>query len=226
VVASRFVRPQEQSDPQPRDDDLLARLRSGDERAFAELVRQHHDSLIRLARPVVSSQAVAEEVAQETWFAVIRGLPGFRGGSSLRTWIVRILLRTAQNRAARERRSLPFSALSGADSDEGPTVDPARFRPPGDPWAGFWSSPPQAWWTAPEPQAMAAETGRVVAEALQDLPPAQAQVVRLRDVEGWSGAEVCAALGLTEANQRVLLHRGRAKLRAALEDHFAEGVRS
>ena len=226
MVASRFVRPQEQSEAQPRDGDLLARLRSGDERAFAELVRQHHDALIRLARPVVSSQAVAEEVAQETWFAVIRGLPAFRGDSSLRTWIVRILLRTAQDRAARERRSLPFSALRPCESDDGPTVDPGRFRPAGEPLAGFWATPPQAWWTAPEPQALAAETGRVVADALDRLPPAQAQVVRLRDVQGWSGPEVCEVLGLTEANQRVLLHRGRARLRAALEDHFAQEVRS
>jgi RNA polymerase sigma-70 factor (ECF subfamily) len=220
------VRPQGQSEVQARDDDLLGRLRSGDELAFVELVRRHHDSLVRLARPVVSSESVAEEVAQETWFAVIRGLPAFRGESSLRTWIIRILLRTARARAARERRSLPFSAVYAAESDDGPTVDPSRFRPPGEPFAGFWSTPPQAWWTAPEPQALAAETGRVVAEELERLPPAQAEVVRLRDVQGWSGAEVCQALGLTEANQRVLLHRGRARLRAALEDHFGQEVRS
>jgi len=226
VVASPVV---QQVDAETAESDLLARLRAGDERAFSALVNRDHSSMVRLARTFVASQAVAEEVAQETWLAVIRGLPGFEGRSTLRTWTMSILVRTARNRAARERRSLPFSALAYAhddDIDGGPTVNPSRFRPVGEPYAGFWAAPPHRWWSDPEPRALAAETGHIVQAALDALPPVQAQVVQLRDVEGWSAAEVCDALELTQANQRVLLHRGRAKLRAALEEHFEQGVQS
>lgn len=206
----------------PSGAELVARLRDGDESAFADLVRRHHRSLVRFARSCVQSDAIAEEVAQETWIAVIRGLDGFEGRSSLRTWIFRILLNTARARGVAESRTLPFSSLGPDDVEPRPSVDPGRFRPTGDPFAGYWTSPPVPWWAAPEAQAMANETRDVVAAAICGLPVAQAQVVALRDIEGWSADEVCETLGLTEGNQRVLLHRGRSRLRAVLEAHFGE----
>lgn len=214
----------EEADAAHPDAELVARLRAGDEVAFMELVKRYHGSLARLARSFVPSEAVAEEVAQEAWIAVVRGLDRFEGRSSLRTWIFRILVNTARARGASERRSLPFSSLAADGSELSETVDPGRFRQAGDPFVGYWATPPQQWWTAPEPQALAAETRRVVAAELGRLPAVQAQVVTLRDIEGWSAGEVCATLGLSEGNQRVLLHRGRARLRAALETHFAEAV--
>ncbi len=206
------------------DEELISQLRGGDEVAFAGLVRRYHRSLARFARSFVPSDAVAEEVVQETWIAVIRGLEGFEGRSSLRTWIFRILINTARSRGVSELRSRPFSSLGADGSESGPTVDPGRFRPRDDAFAGYWISQPLQWWTAPEPQALANETRQVVGEALRDLPVAQAQVVILRDIEGCSAAEACKILGLSEGNQRVLLHRGRSKLRAVLEAHFGEGV--
>ena len=206
------------------DDELVPRLRDGDESAFAALVRRHHRSLARFARSFVPSEAVAEEVAQETWLAVIRGLDGFEGRSSLRTWIFRILLNTARSRGVSEQRSLPFSSLGPDDLEPCAAVDSSRFRPKDDAFAGYWINAPVQWWAAPEARALAGETRDLVAMALRDLPVAQAQVVTLRDIEGWSAREVCEVLGLSEGNQRVLLHRGRSRLRAVLEAHFEEAV--
>lgn len=204
-----------------RDADLLSALRRGDETAFETLVRSHHTSMTRLAGTFVTSSAEAEEVVQETWMAVIQGLGSFEERSSLKTWIFGILVNKARSRAVRERRSVPFSSLS-EDADEfGATVDPSRFRGPDDPFAGYWTTVPYAWWSHPEQRAGDAETRTVIEQALVTLPERQRQVVVLHDVEGWSVAEVCRTLGLTEGNQRVLLHRGRGRLRAALEDHFA-----
>jgi RNA polymerase sigma-70 factor (ECF subfamily) len=204
------------------DAQLVEALRAGDEDAFARLVREYQPSLVRVARIYVSSQAAAEEVAAETWLAVLNGLDRFEGRSSLRTWIYRILTNTAKTRALRERRSIPFASLG--DGDDGPAVDPDRFLPPGDPRAGAWASPPRGWDGLPEATLLSAETRSVIDAAIEQLPPTQREVIRLRDVEGFSSGEVRALLELSETNQRVLLHRARSKVRAALERYLAEDI--
>lgn len=202
------------------EEQLLTRLRAGDEASFCALVRQHHAFLVRLAATVVP-RAEAEEVVQEAWLAVIGGLSGFAGRSSLKTWIVGILLHKARSRAVRTHRDLPLSALDGdADGDSGPAVDPARFRGDGEPFSGYWSSAPVAWWASPERQLDEHETRRIVWDALRALPARQRQVVVLRDLEGFTAEDVCAAMGMSAGNQRVLLHRGRSQLRAVLEARF------
>jgi len=203
-----------------QDAALVAVLRNGDEAAFRELVRCHHAALVRLARASVSSHAVAEEVAQETWLAVIQGIDRFEGRSSLKSWIFAILVNRARSRGVREQRSVPMSSLAG-EGDDGPTVDADRFAKPGQRWNGHWCSPPAPW--EPAERLLAQETRGVVADAIGGLPAQQRVVVSLRDVEGWSSQEVCALLELSEGNQRVLLHRGRARVRAALEDHIGRG---
>ena len=206
---------------EPADAALVAALRAGDEAAFRELVLRYHAALVRLARASVSSHAVAEEVAQETWLAVIQGIDGFEGRSSLKSWIFAILVNRARSRGVREQRIVPMSSLGG-EGDDGPTVDPDRFVAAGQRWGGHWCSPP-APWEEPAERLIAKETLAVVADAIERLPERQRAVVSLRDVEGWSSQEVCALLALSEGNQRVLLHRGRARVRAALEDHFGGG---
>ena len=200
---------------------LVAALRAGDEAAFRGLVTRHHAAMVRLARVSVSSQAVAEEVVQDTWLAVIKGIDGFEGRSSLKSWIFAILVNRARSRGVREQRIVPMSSLGG-EGDDGPTVDADRFNPAGRRWAGHWCSPPVPW-EGPSERLMAKETLAVVAEAIRRLPERQRAVVSLRDVEGWSSEEVCALLEISEGNQRVLLHRGRARVRAALEDHLGGG---
>jgi RNA polymerase sigma-70 factor (ECF subfamily) len=200
---------------------LVAALRAGDEGAFRGLVLRHHAALVRLARASVSSHAVAEEVAQETWLAVIQGIDGFEGRSSLKSWIFAILVNRARSRGVREKRTVPMSSLGGK-GDDGPAVDADRFVPAGQRWGGHWCSPPVPW-EGPAERLIAKETLGVVADAIKQLPARQRAVVSLRDVEGWSSEEVCALLELSEGNQRVLLHRGRARVRAALEDHLAGG---
>jgi RNA polymerase sigma-70 factor, ECF subfamily len=206
---------------------MLEALRSGDEAAFALLLDQYHASLVRLATIYVSSRAVAEEVAQETWIGVLQGLDRFEGRSSLKTWIFRILTNRAKTRGQREARSVPFSDLGGAEieADE-PAVDPSRFNPPDHPqWPEHWgpTDAPQSWAAIPEQQFLSQETRECVLTSIVVLPPNQREVITLRDVEGWSSAEVCAVLSLSEANQRVLLHRARSKVRQALESYFGEG---
>ena len=200
-------------------------LRYGDEAAFASLLDQYHASLVRLAQIYVSSQAVAEEVAQETWLGVLQGLDRFEGRSSLKTWIFHILTNRAKTRGQREARSVPFSDLIDAalELDE-PSVDPSRFRPPDDPdWPGHWAANPQSWDQVPEQQFLSQETKERILTAIAILPPNQREVITLRDIEGWNSAEVCTVLGLSEANQRVLLHRARSKVRRTLELYFGEG---
>jgi RNA polymerase sigma-70 factor, ECF subfamily len=202
------------------DAQLLDALRAGDEGAFEALVREYHPSLVRVARIYVSSLASAEEVAQETWLGVLNGLNRFEGRSSLRTWIFRILTNIAKTRAQREGRTLPFSALQDPGRVPEAAVDADRFLDPEHPrWPGHWAIKPEAW---PEEALVAAETSGRIAEAIEALPAPQRAVITLRDVEGWDGAEVCNALGLTETNQRVLLHRARSKVRAALESYLQE----
>lgn len=198
---------------------LLERLRSRDERAFAELVSRWSPSMLRLARMHVSSRAVAEEVVQEAWLGVLGGIDRFEGRSSLKTWVLRILLNRAMTRGAREARSVPFASLrSAAESEAGeaaPAVDADRFAAD-----GAWASPPRRWEDSPELAARSAETLAVVRAAIERLAPMQRLVITMRDLEGFDAQETCNALGITETNQRVLLHRARAKVRSALEAHF------
>jgi RNA polymerase sigma-70 factor (ECF subfamily) len=198
---------------------LLAGLRAGDEQAFVQLLDRYHRSLVRLATVYVGSPAEAEEVAQETWLAVLRGLDRFEGRASLRTWIFHILVNRARTWAARNGRTIPFSALDGPDE---PAVEPERFLPADHPrWPGHWAAPPASWGDLPERQVLAQETLRWVQAAIEGLPPAQRQVITLRDVEGWPSDEVCELLKISPENQRVLLHRARSRVRRALERHFA-----
>jgi len=187
--------------PAPDEDgELVARLRAGEEQAFVTLVARHHAAMLRLAGSYVSSPAVAEEVVQDTWIGVLRGIDGFAGRSSFRTWLLRILVNRAMSTGVRERRSI-------AVGDAGPVVDRARFDA-----TGAWMSPPQHWIEASDDRMLALGLADQIQEALGALPARQREVVVLRDVDGLSGHEI------SEANQRVLLHRGRSHLRQALED--------
>lgn len=200
---------------------LVASLQAGDEAAFAALVDRYHASLVRLARMYVRDPAVAEEVAQETWLAVLNGIDRFEGRSSLKTWIFRILTNRAKTRGARERRSVPFSAVADVDSDE-PVVDPERFQPEGDRYPGGWKESPQPWEGDPEERLLADEARALILEAIDQLPPNQRAVITLRDIEGFSSDETRNVLELSETNQRVLLHRARSKVRRALEQYLGE----
>jgi RNA polymerase sigma-70 factor, ECF subfamily len=202
------------------DDATIAALRGGDETALAALVDRHTPALLRVARTYVPSRAVAEEVVQETWIAVLRGIDGFEGRSSLKTWIFRILVNVAMRHGSRERRSVPFAALAAAEDTGEPSVDPDRFLPPDhELYPGHWAIAPTRWPT-PEEGLLAGETRAVIAAAIEALPDAQRTVMSLRDVEGWTAEEVCDALELSAGNQRVLLHRARSRVRAAVEEYY------
>ncbi len=190
------------------DGDLLRRLRAGDERAFVTLVERYHEPMVRLAASFVPSRAVAEEVVQDTWLAVLRGLGGFEGRSSLKTWLFRILVNRARTTGSREQRSVPVA-------DPGPAVDPSRFGA-----SGGWADPPERWIEEAEGRMEAGKLADRIRAWIDELPARQREVVLLRDVEGMSSDQVCAVLALTEGNQRVLLHRGRSRLRQLLEDEF------
>jgi RNA polymerase sigma-70 factor, ECF subfamily len=194
---------------------LVTALRAGDEDAFRRLIETYHPTLVRVARMYVSTQAAAEDVAAETWLAVLEGIDRFEGRSSLKTWIFRILTNRAKTRGIREGRSLPFSAL---EADDG-SVDAERFHGGDHAWPGHWASAPTGF---PEERLLAAETREVIERTIASLPPTQRAVISLRDIEGWSAEEVCNALTLTETNQRVLLHRARSAVRAALERYLEE----
>jgi RNA polymerase sigma-70 factor (ECF subfamily) len=200
------------------DDALVLALRNGDEGAFTTLIERYHASMVRLATLYVPNSAVAEEVVQETWVGVLRGIDRFAGRSSFKTWLFRILTNQAKRRGQREARSVSFSALSRAGVyDAQPVVDPDRFLPPGDPWAGHWAGQLQDWRQLPDEVLLAHETRTHVQRALDALPSTQRLVLTMRDIEGWTAAEVCNALTISETNQRVLLHRARSKVRRALE---------
>src|SRR4051795_12666334 len=177
----------------PADDGALVKaLRAGDEDAFVALVRAHHSVLLRNAMTYVSSRAVAEEVAQETWLGVLKGLDRFEGRSSLKTWIFRILTNIAKTRAVRDGRTLPFSALQEPGRVPEAAVDADRFLDSEHPrWPGHWASKPVSWETIPEERLLGRETRSMIEEALKTLPAAQRAVVSLRDIEGWSSEEVC-----------------------------------
>ncbi|HEX5497665.1 MAG TPA: sigma-70 family RNA polymerase sigma factor [Thermomicrobiales bacterium] len=202
---------------------LVGRLRARDEEAFRALLDGRHAALVRLAGAYVADRDVAEDVAQETWIAVLQGIDRFEGRSSLTTWIFGILINQARRRGRREGRSIPFSALAAAELDDGePLLPAARFLPAGHRWAGHWASPPRSWDDAPEERLLGREAESQIAAAIDALPPAQRLVIAMRDVHGCSAGEVCGALGLTDANQRVLLHRARTKVRRALARYLTD----
>jgi len=206
------------------DQELIARLREGDETTFAELVDAYGLGMLRVARLHVRDKAVAEEVVQEAWLGVLTGLDSFEGRSSLRTWIFKILSNRAKTRGEREGRSIPFSAVAAADAAAGdePAVDADRFLGDAHPSHPYgWASPPRAW---PQERLLARETLTVVRDAIAGLPDSQREVIRLRDVEGWSAEEVAGALEISDGNQRVLLHRARSKVRNALEGYLTPEV--
>jgi RNA polymerase sigma-70 factor, ECF subfamily len=202
------------------DDDivLIGRLRAGDEDAFMDLVERLGPSMLRVARMYVSTQAVAEEVVQDAWVGVLKGIGRFEGRSSLRTWVFRIVVNIAKTRGQREGRSLPFAALGAADDEW--AVPPEAFLSGGQS-VGQWSTLPDDWRGVPEERLMAAETRAVVMRAIDGLPPTQAAVIRMRDVLGMSSDDVRNTLDISETNQRVLLHRARSRVRRALEEYMA-----
>lgn len=199
--------------------DQVARLRAGDEAAFRALVESNHGTMIAVASGYVKTRAAAEEVAQDAWLAVLKGLDRFEGRSSLSTWIVRIVMNKAMTWGGRESRSVPFSSLA-ADDEGGPAVEPERFRPGGESFAGNWQSFPADWAALPEEKLLGRETLEMVKREIGELPEAQRTVITMRDVAGCSAEEVCEALEISGANQRVLLHRARSRVRAAIERHL------
>jgi RNA polymerase sigma-70 factor, ECF subfamily len=208
--------------PSPQEIALVESLRRREEAAFVELLELYSAALLRLALTFVRTRAVAEEVVQETWVGVLKGIDRFEGRSSLRTWIFRILTNVAKTRAVREGRSAPFSDLE-AETEEGPLLDPSRFVRVGEAWEGHWQWFPGPW-GEPEERLLASEARAVIATAIDALPTGQRAVVTLRDVEGWSSEETCNALEISETNQRVLLHRARTKVRLALETYLTEAA--
>jgi RNA polymerase sigma-70 factor (ECF subfamily) len=192
---------------------LIASLRAGDEQAFMQLVEEYTPGMRRLALTFVRTPALADDVVQEAWLGVLKGLDRFEGRSSLRTWIYTIVANIARTRAVREARTVPLSSLAPEDADDGePSVDPDRFVA-----EGHWSRPIEPW-----RRVLDAEARGVIDSAIANLPPLQAQVIQLRDIEGWSSEEVRNVLQISETNQRVLLHRARSKVRAALEDYLGD----
>jgi RNA polymerase sigma-70 factor (ECF subfamily) len=207
---------------EPGQDQLLVeRLRAGDEAAFRDVVRRHHGAMVRYAQTFVPSRAVAEEVAQEAWLGVIKGIDRFEGRSSLSTWIFRIVANIARTRGERERRTLPSDTL-WAELAEGQASVPAECFA-GPPGRGRWAQPPARWSDQPDERLLSRSTVERVEKIASTLSENQRRVFVLRDVEGWSAAEVCGLLDLSEVNQRVLLHRARSRVRAVLEGEMAVG---
>lgn len=203
--------------------ELVNALRGGHEDAFVTLIERLHAPMLRLASMYVS-KAVAEEVVQDTWLGLLQGIHRFEARSSLKTWIFRILMNRVKTRMQREARSIPFSALWGPASDPAePSVDPDRFFGPNHPqWPHHWRTPPHSWGESPEERLLSKETQVYIQRTIDKLPPAQREVIRLRDVMGCTSEEVCEILSISGANERVLLHRARSKVRRALEEYFEE----
>jgi RNA polymerase sigma-70 factor (ECF subfamily) len=203
---------------------LIAQLKNRDDAAFVDMVRRHHGYLLALARFYVPDRSVAEEVVQDAWLAVLTGIDRFEERSSFKTWISRIVMNVARTRGVRESRMVAFSEF--ADREAGgaePAVDPDRFMGANAAYPDHWSVAPKPWSADPERQLLAGETQAILDAAIETLPEAQRLVLTLRDVQGWSAEEVCNALGLSETNQRVLLHRARSKVRGILERHDTTG---
>lgn len=200
------------------DEETVAALRAGDERTFHDLFQRHCPAMKRIARGYVHSDAVAEEIVQETWLAILTGIDRFEGRSALGTWVFSILINQAKTHITRERKALPFSSISPSGGDE-PAVDADRFQTDDDAWPGHWATPPRPW-QRPDRRALSLEARERLKEGLSQLPDRQRMVVGLRDVDGLSSAEVCGLLELSPENERVLLHRGRSRLRATLEAYI------
>lgn len=202
---------------------LVLRLREGDEAAFACLVDSYHGAMIHVARGFVRDRETAEEVVQDAWVAVLKGLASFEGRSSIKSWIFAIVINRAKTRGSREARSTPFSALVAQEvSGTQRSVAPDRFLGSDAQWPGHWAQPPQSWGEDPEARLLQTETMAQFARILDELPRAQRTVIVLRDVAGQDAASVCNVLGITETNMRVLLHRARSKVRGALERYFSD----
>jgi len=206
------------------DTKLVEALRQGDEQAFTSLVERHYASMLSVATNYVSSRAVAEEVVQEAWLGVLRGLHQFEARSSLKTWIFCILINRAKTCMEREGRTLPFSSMGDrGDNPAEPAVDPSRFHALDHPTRPHqWCTSPRPWGDSPEEQLLSAETQACIRRAIDELPHGQRDVITMRDIEGWEPKEVCAILSISEANQRVLLHRARSKVRRAVEQYVAD----
>jgi RNA polymerase sigma-70 factor (ECF subfamily) len=207
-------------EPSSSETPLLAALRSGDEDAFCALVDAHGAAMHRVALMFVRSRAVADEVVQEAWLGALRGLDRFEGRSTLRTWLCRIVANIARTHAVREARSVPFSSLAREAEEQEPALPTDRFQGPDERHPSRWVSFPTPWSLGPDSALLSAETRKVIADTIAGLPDGQRIVISLRDVEGWDSAEVCSVLELSETNQRVLLHRARSKVRAALERYL------
>jgi RNA polymerase sigma-70 factor (ECF subfamily) len=203
------------------DHTIVEALRSGDEHVFRTLFDRHSPMMKRVARSYVDSDAVADEVVQETWLAVVTGIDAFQGRSALSTWIFSILVNQAKTHTTRERRAMPFGSITSGDNGEA-TVDADRFQRDDEAWPGHWATPPRPW-HKPDRRLLSLEARARIRQALAKLPERQRLIVGLRDVEGLSAEEVCGLLDLSQENQRVLLHRGRSKLRAVLEG-YVEGA--
>jgi RNA polymerase sigma-70 factor (ECF subfamily) len=201
------------------DRELVGALRAGDETAFGSLIDRYFAPMLSVARAYVATREAAEDVVQETWMGVIEGIDRFEGRCSLKTWMYRILVNRARTRGERESRTRPFSSL---ERDNEPVVDPARFVPAGHRWGGMWATPPSR--NFPEEQTLAGETRGILQSVLEELPANQRTVLSLRDLQDLTSEEVCELLNISEGNQRVLLHRARAKARNALERYFDEPV--
>jgi len=203
---------------------LVAALRRREEAAFAAVVKRYHSLMLRVAYAQLNDVAASEDVVQETWLAVIKGIDSFEGRSSLRTWMFRILTHQATARLERDGRQIPFSALASADAVAAePSVEPSRFFSRGHrPRPYFWVSDPREW---PEDALLTAEARAVIAAAVRHLSDSQRVVITLRDLEGWAPSEVCEALGISDGNQRVLLHRARSRVREVLDEYLGNGGR-
>ena len=204
---------------------LIQGLQRREEAAFLQVVDRYHNSLLRLAMLYVSRREVAEEVVQETWLGVLKGIDRFEARSTLKTWLFRILLNRAKTRGQREARMIPFSAMFDADSEpEEPEMALDRFLPEDHPeYPGHWARPPASWGADAEKQLLGKEMRAHIQKAIEALPSTQREVITLRDVEGWTSEEVCNALRVSETNQRVLLHRARTRVRRALDAHLGRG---
>jgi RNA polymerase sigma-70 factor, ECF subfamily len=207
---------------QPDETTLIDAIKRRDELAFVQLVERYQAPLLRLALLYARTRAVAEEVVQDTWLGVLQGIDGFERRSSFKTWLFRILVNRARTRAAREGRMVPLSADETAVVSQEASVPADRFLGPEHPeWPHHWLVPPKAW--SPEEALLTRETLAFVGRAIAELPPAQREVITLRDIQGWTAEEVCNVLEITETNQRVLLHRARSRVRGALERHIDRG---
>jgi RNA polymerase sigma-70 factor (ECF subfamily) len=199
------------------DEQIVAGLRGGDEGTFRDVFERNYPMMKRVARSYVASDAVAEEIVQETWIAILTGIEHFEGRSALGTWIFSILTNQAKTHGARERRALPFSSIAPNEIDQ-PAVDPDRFQNDDEAWPGHWATPPRPW-QKPERRLLSLESREHLKEALAQLPERQRLIVALRDIEGCSAEEVCDLFEISQENQRVLLHRGRSRLRTVLEEY-------